>query len=184
MSAETAGTRQKSLKNFETIHPFLDGNGRTGRLLIILYLIGQDILLKPTLYLSDYLEKKRQEYFDSLNEARLKNDIVQWIRFFLGAVIETSKKGCHTFDGILSLWNEVNAALLSMGTKAKNASSLFSHLFQNPVLSLTNDTTLPGMSNKTLRRLVSELEEKKYLEETTGQGRNKSFVFKRYLNLF
>jgi Fic family protein len=169
---------------FETIHPFLDANGRTGRLLIILYLIENKILLKPTLYLSDYLEKKRQEYFDSLNEARKKNDIIQWIRFFLGAVVETAQKGWRTFESILNLWNEIDVVVHGMGARAKNASLLLSALFQNPLLELDNKIKIGGMSNRTLRYLVDEFQKQGILEERTGQKRNRAFVFKRYLDLF
>jgi Fic family protein len=169
---------------FETIHPFLDGNGRTGRLLILLYLIENKILQKPTLYLSDYLEKKRQEYFDSLNEARKKNDMIQWIKFFLGAVTDTSQKGYRTFENILSLWNELDAVVHGMGARAKNAGLLLSALFQTPLLELDNKTKIGGMSNRTLRYLVDEFQKQGILEERTGQRRNRAFAFKRYLSLF
>ena len=169
---------------FETIHPFLDGNGRTGRLLIILYLLEKKILLQPTLYLSDYFEKKRQEYFDSLNEARVKSDMEQWLSFFLGAVVATAGNGCKTFERILHLQNEVDEVVHSMGARAPHAHTLVEHLFETPVLSLDNDTVLPGMSNKTLRRLVQDFETSGYLVESTGRGRNKTFIFKKYLQLF
>src|SRR5690606_11234279 len=101
---------------FETIHPFLDGNGRTGRLLITLYLIAKGILDHPTLYLSDYLEEKRREYFDNLHAARVNNDLEYWVLFFLGAVCETAKKGTKVFSGILDLRRETDQLAKEAGS--------------------------------------------------------------------
>lgn len=169
---------------FETIHPFLDGNGRTGRLLVTLYLISNGILTYPTLYLSDYLEKNRREYFDSLDWARTKNDLTGWIKFFLGGVIETSKKGTNVFRSILELRDQVNQIANDAGARQGNIRALFDHLFQHPVLTLTNQTAVGDMSNKTLRRVVNEFVELGYLKESTGWKRNRVFVFERYLSLF
>jgi Fic family protein len=169
---------------FETIHPFLDGNGRTGRLLIVLYLIQNGLLLYPTLYLSDYLEKKRREYFDCLSGVRSSGGMTRWLIFFLGAVIETCKSGCKTFERILVLRNEVDEEILNAGSRGTKVNILFRAFFQNPVLELTNKSQLEGIPNRTLRRLVDEYVEKGFLVELSGKLRDRTFVFKRYLDLF
>ena len=96
---------------FETIHPFLDGNGRVGRLMITLYLVEKGILKKPILYLSDFFERNRMLYYDNLTRVREKNDLSQWLKFFLVGVIETAKNGINTFDSILKLQKEVEIKL-------------------------------------------------------------------------
>lgn len=169
---------------FETIHPFLDGNGRTGRLLIVLYLIQNELLLYPTLYLSDYLEKKRREYFDCLSGVRSSGGMERWLVFFLGAVIETCKTGCKTFEKILILRNEVDDEIRRSGSRGTKVNTLFRSFFHNPILELTNKSKLEGIPNRTLRRLVDEYVEKGFLVELSGKLRDRTFIFKRYLDLF
>lgn len=105
---------------FETIHPFLDGNGRTGRLLIILYLISAGLLNKPVLYISDFFERNRMSYYDSLLMVKQTNNITQWLKFFLSGVIETSKNSIKTFEEIIKLKNKVEGKLEKIGKKATN----------------------------------------------------------------
>ena len=169
---------------FETIHPFLDGNGRTGRLLIVLYMMQNELLLQPTLYLSDYLEKKRREYFDCLSGVRSTGGMKQWLVFFLGAVIETCKTGCGTFEKILTLRNQIDEEIRKAGPRASNVNILFRSFFQNPVLEMTKATTIETIPNRTLRRLIDEYVEKGYLVELTGKLRDRTFAFKRYVDLF
>lgn len=169
---------------FETIHPFLDGNGRTGRLLIVLYLIQNQLLLYPTLYLSDYLEKKRREYFDCLSGVRSSGGMDRWLVFFLGAVIETCKTGCKTFEKILILRNEVDEEIRRSGSRGTKVNTLFRALFQNPILELKRESAIEGLSARTLSRLVEEFVEKGFLVELSGKHRFRSFAFKRYLDLF
>jgi len=169
---------------FETIHPFLDGNGRTGRLLIILYLIQNELLLYPTLYLSDYLEKKRREYFDCLSGVRSSGGMERWLVFFLGAVIETCKTGCKTFEKILTLRNEVDEEIRLSGSKGTKVNTLFRALFQNPILELHRKSVVEGISDRTLSRLVDEYVKKGFLVELSGKRRFRTFAFKRYLDLF
>lgn len=169
---------------FETIHPFLDGNGRTGRLLIVLYLIQNELLLHPTLYLSDYLEKKRREYFDCLSGVRSSGGMEKWLIFFLGAVIETCKMGSKTFEKILVLRNEIDEEIRLSGSRGIKVNTLFRALFQNPILELSNTTKLEGISNRTLRRMVDEYIERGLMVELSGKLRNRTFAFKRYLDLF
>lgn len=119
---------------FETIHPFLDGNGRVGRLMITLYLVEKGILKKPILYLSDFFEKNRTLYYDNLTRVREKDDIVQWFNFFLVGVIETAKNSIETFDGILKLQKEAEAKIQELGSRSSNAGLIINHLFQRPII--------------------------------------------------
>lgn len=119
---------------FETIHPFLDGNGRIGRLLITLYLINRGILNKPSLYLSDYLEKHRVAYYDALTKVRASNDLVHWVIFFLEAVIETAESSKKTFQAIMSMRNELEAKMVTLGRRAENSRKLLLHLYSNPAI--------------------------------------------------
>ncbi|MCL2649130.1 MAG: Fic family protein, partial [Phycisphaerales bacterium] len=106
---------------FETVHPFLDGNGRIGRLLMPLYLVSNGLLAKPSLYLSDFFERNRASYYDALMRVRVSNDLIHWIRFFLNGVAETAVKGRDTFKSILALRTEVEAAILGLGKRVPNA---------------------------------------------------------------
>jgi len=169
---------------FETIHPFLDGNGRTGRLLITLYLIAKEILTYPTLYLSDYLDEKRQEYFNNLNAARSNNDLEYWVLFFLGAIVVTAKKGCSVFENILSLRQETEAQVLNLGRRAKRGSELLEHLYSSPSITVQKVTDHLGITVRPAGELVDKFVELGILEEMTGHKRNRVFQFSKYLDLF
>ena len=117
---------------FETIHPFLDGNGRTGRLLIILYLISTGLLNKPVLYISDFFERNRMSYYDSLSMVKQNDNITQWLKFFLNGVIETSKNSIKTFDEIIKLKKDVENKLTKIGKKAANGQRLLELLYSKP----------------------------------------------------
>jgi Fic family protein len=119
---------------FETIHPFLDGNRRIGRLLITLYLVEKDLLRKPTLYLSAHLEKYKGAYYDALTRVRESHDLGHWVRFLLTAILETAHKGKETFQAILALRSEVEQTTLRLGKKAERARSLLNHLYRKPLL--------------------------------------------------
>ncbi len=103
---------------FETIHPFLDGNGRIGRLLITLYLVEQDILSKPVLYISDYFERKKGQYYNYLMEVRLKGDLLKWLKFFLTGVIETAEDSIRVFKEIIQTKQDSEKKLFKLGKKA------------------------------------------------------------------
>ena len=117
---------------FETVHPFLDGNGRVGRLMITLYLVEKGILKKPILYLSDFFERNRTLYYDNLIIVREKNDIDQWFKFFLVGVIETAKSSTTTFNKILKLQQEVETRLQSLHSRSANAKILLNQLYHHP----------------------------------------------------
>jgi Fic family protein len=169
---------------FETIHPFLDGNGRVGRLMITLYLVSKGILKRPILYLSDFLERNRGLYYDNLMDVRLKGDLTKWFKFFLVGVIETAKSGINTFDGILQLQKQIDAKIHSMGSRAGNAQKIMFYLYQRPVIQAQMVSTVTGMSPATGYKLLADLESLGILKEVTGAQRGKLYVFKDYLDYF
>ena len=131
---------------FETIHPFLDGNGRVGRLLITLYLVNKGMLKRPILYLSDYFEKNRTYYYDHLTRVRTHNDINQWISFFLSGVIEISKKGVETFDAIMQLQKNMELKIQSLGTRGTEARMVVEFLYDQPVINAEKLGAITGRS--------------------------------------
>ncbi len=170
---------------FESIHPFLDGNGRIGRLLITLYLVSSGLLTKPSLYLSDYIEKHRQLYYDNLNNVRTKNDILQWIKFFLVGIIETSKNGIDTFKSILKLKEEIDdKKLVTLGAKLTNAKLLMKYLYKKPVVTAQEIKEQLNVSLPTANSLLADFEKLEILKEKTGWKRNREFEFTEYLDLF
>lgn len=169
---------------FETIHPFLDGNGRIGRLLITLYLVSKGLLRKPSLYLSDFFERNRASYYDALMAVRLQNDMSHWIIFFLSAVIETAGKGKETFEAILKLRQEMDALILSYGKRAENAQLLMNCLYRNPSITINVAAELLKVSHQTASSLLKKMEADGILIELTGYKRNQSFIFWKYLVLF
>ena len=169
---------------FETIHPFLDGNGRVGRLMITLYLVSKDILKKPILYLSDFFEKNRSLYYDNLMQARTRNNLNQWLKFFLVGVIETAKNSIKTFDGILQLQKQIDVKLQTLGSRAANGQKLILYLYQRPVVEIQKVSEITGTSAATAYKLIADFEKMEILTEITGSQRGKIFVFKDYLKLF
>jgi len=169
---------------FETIHPFQDGNGRIGRLLITLYLVSNNLLLKPTLYLSDFFEKHRGQYYDALTRVRESSDIGHWIRFFLKAVVDTAEKSKITFESILKLHREIENDLVTLGTRAENARKLMMHLYNEPVVTVKDVESTLNLKYTPANSLVNSLVEMGILEETTGFSRNRIFIFKRYVDTF
>ncbi len=169
---------------FESIHPFLDGNGRLGRLLITLYLVSERILEKPTLYLSDYFERHRGEYYDHLTRVREKNDLEGWLRFFFVGVIETAQSSIQTFENIVRLREHVNQTLPKLGKRAENGGILAKYLFAKPVITSGEIETACGFSTSTANRLIADFQSLGLLRELTGFHRNRRFSFAEYLGLF
>ncbi len=169
---------------FETIHPFLDGNGRIGRLMIPLYLISQGLLAKPSLYLSDFFERNRASYYDALMRVRTSDDLVHWVRFFLNGVLQTATKGRDTFQQILALRTEVERTVLGLGKRADRAREALSLLYRRPVVDAADLERGLGISTPTANALIKSLMEKEILVEITGQQRGRIYAFQRYLNLF
>jgi Fic family protein len=169
---------------FETIHPFLDGNGRVGRLLITLYLVSRGILKQPILYLSDFFEQNRMLYYDNLTRVRTHNNINQWLKFFLTGVIETAKKGVTTFNGIMQLQKILDTKIKSLGSRSGDARKVIDYLYTQPIIEVDKVEELIQKSNVTAYKLLANLEELNILKEISGAQRNKLYVFKDYLDLF
>lgn len=169
---------------FETIHPFLDGNGRVGRLLIPLYLVSKGILGRPILYLSDFFETHRGLYYDNLMNVREKNDINQWFKFFLVGIIETTKKGISTFDSILQMQKQNDTKIQSLGSRAANAQKITNYLYQRPVINADKVSEIAGISMPSAYKLIGVMEEIGILKEVTGGQRGRVYVFEDYIKLF
>ena len=162
----------------------LDGNGRIGRLLITLHLVELGILKKPTLYLSDFFERNKGKYYDGLTFVRTRNDLDQWILFFLSAVIETAKKSKDTFEDIIALRSRYEKQIMGLGRRAKLAHSLLIELFSSPATNVAKAAKHLKISLSPANTLVNEMEKLKILKEMTGFSRNRIFYLHDYLNLF
>ncbi|MBN2262239.1 MAG: Fic family protein [Prolixibacteraceae bacterium] len=169
---------------FETIHPFLDGNGRVGRLLIPLYLVSKGILQKPVLYLSDFFEKNRQLYYDNLTTVREKNDLAQWFKFFLVGVTETAKNGIFTFDNILQLQKQIDNDIQLLGSRALKAKKVIEYLYKRPMITAAKVSEVASISMPSSYKLISDLEKLNILNEKTGGQRSRVYAFDNYLNLY
>lgn len=170
---------------FETIHPFLDGNGRIGRLLITLFLVDQKILNKPLLYLSAFFEKNKSLYYDNLTVVRTKNDMIQWLKYFLVGVAETADNATQTLSDILALKAKLEQQIsASFGKRSNTAARLLQYLFKKPVVHVNQVKDLNKSSYKSANDLVSEFVNAGILKEMTGQNRNRVFVFDEYLKMF
>ena len=170
---------------FETIHPFLDGNGRIGRLLITLFLVSEGILNQPLLYLSSFFEKNKGLYYDNLTRVRTHNDMLQWIKYFLAGVEQTAAQAVTTLKGVLSLKVTMEEKINgNFGRRSPNAHLLLKHLFQTPVTTIDAASRLCGLSFKSTSDLIAKMQEHDILKEVTGQQRNRLFVFEPYIKIF
>jgi Fic family protein len=170
---------------FETIHPFLDGNGRTGRLLITLYLVSAGVLENPLLYLSDYFEKNKTLYYDNLELVRTKNDLGQWLKFFLTGIIQTAEKGVSTLSQITELKTSIESEnILTMGKRAKKGLVLLHALFSEPQITIKDIQRIIDLSPTAANDMAQTFVAAGILKEITGQGRNRIFIFENYLKLF
>lgn len=169
---------------FETIHPFLDGNGRIGRLMIPLYLISQGVLDKPSLYISDFFERHRTAYYDALMAVRTRNDLLHWILFFLSAVEETSQRGATVFRQILTFREQAQAKVITLGRRSELAGRLLKLLYSNPIQTAQTIEHALGSSKATVNALIKDFEELGLLQETTGRQRDRIYRMSEYLALF
>jgi Fic family protein len=166
---------------FETIHPFLDGNGRLGRLLISFYLYWKGELHKPLLYLSFFLKKFRQEYYDRLNMVRENGDYEQWIAFFLKGIAETAESAVETAKKILELQHSDRKLLWKKKISSPLAVGILEKLFYIPYVSVNDIAKEFEISFQAAATLVSQLEDVEILREITGRKRDKRYVYKQYL---
>lgn len=170
---------------FETIHPFLDGNGRIGRLLITLFLIEKKVLNKPLLYLSSYFEQDKNLYYDNLTRVRSRNELLQWIKYFLTGITQTSKKATETLSKILELKSNTERMIQQdFGKRIKAGLILHDALLKQPLLSIKEVQTICNLSAKSAGELVKLFEDNGLLKEFTGHFRNRIYSYEPYLNLF
>ncbi len=169
---------------FETIHPFNDGNGRIGRILIVLHLMQMGILSKPTLYLSDFFDKHKSAYYDALMFVGERDDLDQWILFFLSGVVETAKKGRSIFQDIIELRSQYEQKLLNLGGRAKTANKLLQFSFSHPAFDTVTVSDYLNISRSSANILVKQMSSMGILKESTGFSRNRIFTLHQYLDLF
>jgi len=171
---------------FETIHPFCDGNGRLGRLLITLYLVSFELLSKPALYLSDFFERNKGEYYDSLMAVRTTNNMMEWIRFFLIGVKETAERSIQVLRDILTLKEQIERKKLPHlhTRKLDNAENLMKFLYSRPVTNIYAVSKLLNIKHNTASSLVKDFERFGILKEISGHKRNRLYLFEPYVKLF
>ncbi len=170
---------------FETIHPFLDGNGRLGRLLITLYLVDTKVMDKPLLYLSDFFDRNKQLYYDNLMVVRHKNDLRQWVLFFLVAVKETAEKAAATLQEIIRMKGKLEKTfVLGMGRRAGSAQQLLDSLFAEPVITSKSAAGELHLTPKATNKLIEDFVTAGILKEITGLQRGRVYTFHNYIDLF
>ena len=169
---------------FESIHPFLDGNGRIGRLLIPLYIQSKGMLDKSCLYISDYIERNKDTYYDLLTRVRTHNDMIGWIKFFLEAIIETSKIAKDKFRKVVEFTVEMDKIIMELSVKPENAKKVIDVLYDEPILTRNKMAEKTKIKLTTINGVVNSLLEKQVIKETTGYSRNQIFAFEKYINLF
>ena len=170
---------------FETIHPFLDGNGRIGRVLITFLLCEKQVLMKPILYLSHFFKQNRQQYYERLQSVRDTGDWEQWLIFFLRGVVEVSWQATETARRILSLREDHRHTITEhLGRAAGNGHRVLDHLYQHPIVSVSDVRKLIEVSNPAANNLVARLVDTDVLREYTGYSRNRKFIYQSYIDLF
>jgi len=171
---------------FETIHPFLDGNGRLGRLMISLYLAATGLLGKPALYLSDYFERNKTAYVDNLMAVREGNHLRAWLIFFLHGVEETARGAASVFRSILEIKTRIESEVLPHFSSRRLAGTrvLVRSLYAQPIVDVKRAAKIIGGTGNTASSLISDLVSQNVLVEVTGRQRNRIFAFEQYLALF
>jgi Fic family protein len=170
---------------FETIHPFLDGNGRIGRLMITLYLIGNKIIERPLLYLSDFFEKHKGLYYDNLMGVRRNNNLVQWIKFFLEAVNQTCQVAAQSLQRIMQLRHDCEGIrIIGLGKRMPKAKKLLDHLFAQPIVTAKDVSDALQLSQVSSYKLIADFIHTGILKEVTGYKRNRYFHFQEYIDIF
>ena len=168
---------------FETIHPFLDGNGRLGRLLITFLLCAQGSLREPIIYLSLYFKTNRAAYYELLDRVRTKGDWEAWLDFFLVGVRDTSEQAAHAAREILRLFNDDQRKIETLGRPAASVLRVFQHMQRNPIVAIPSAAKRIGISAPTVAKSLGHMIDLGILEETTGRERHRLFVYRRYLDI-
>lgn len=168
---------------FETIHPFLDGNGRIGRLLITLFLMKEQVLSTPALYISYFLKKNRVEYYDRMTEIREKGDYEQWVNFFLQALADCAEDATATIDELNALHSKNAAKIAAMGRAAKNVLLVFAYLEANPIIEIRKTAQALGITFNTVSGAVERLSDIGVLVKTNNASRNRTFAYEEYLGI-
>jgi Fic family protein len=168
---------------FETIHPFLDGNGRLGRLLITLLLVGEQVLKEPLLYLSLYFKTRRDEYYDRLQQVRLRGDWEGWLRFFLQGVYETGQQAVETVRQLLALFEVDRERIRGLGRITGSCLQVHELLTRSPIQSIPQATAQLGINRTTISNCFRELRALGIAREITGNRRNRLFLYDRYVAL-
>ena len=168
---------------FETIHPFLDGNGRMGRLLITLFLMENKLLSSPSLYISYYLKKNRIEYYDRMSEVRKSGNYEQWVEFFLRAISECADNAVVTVEKLDALHRYNEEKIQSLGRAAKNSLKLFYYLEANPIIDIGKTASALGVAYNTVSSAIQRLEGLNILVRTSDKNRNRIFSYEAYLNI-
>ncbi|HJA81939.1 MAG TPA: Fic family protein [Candidatus Mediterraneibacter intestinipullorum] len=166
---------------FETIHPFLDGNGRVGRLLITLFLMKKKVLTTPALYISYFLKKNRVEYYDRMTEVRVKGNYEQWVKFFLEALTDSAKDAADTIDELVVLHDKNVDIISRMGRAAKNIMLVFNYLEANPIIEIRKTAEALGFTFNTASSAVNRLVDTGILARTSIASRNRTFAYEAYL---
>lgn len=168
---------------FETIHPFLDGNGRIGRLLITLFLMETKVLTTPALYISYFLKKNRVEYYDRMTEVRSKGNYEQWITFFLHALTDSAEDAISAIEELTALHNANISQISQMGRASKNALLVFQYLEANPIIEIGKTAEALGITFNTVSNAVRHLVDANILVQTSNTSRNRTFSYEAYLNI-
>ncbi len=169
---------------FESIHPFLDGNGRTGRILIPIYLLSEGIINKPCFYISDYIEKNKDAYYDFLSRVRTNNDMISWIKFFLEATIETAKTARVKFENVIKFTNEMNNKIMELPIRPDNSKKVIDLLYNEPRVNRNIISEKTGIKMTTIDNIIKIFVNEGILVETTGFKRNQIYLFEKYIKLF
>ena len=168
---------------FETIHPFLDGNGRVGRLLIMLFLIDKKVLTTPALYISYFLKKYQSEYYSRLSEVRIKGNFEQWVKFFLRAINESAQDAVRTIDELSNLHDKNKASIRGLGRARISTLRVFEYLESHPIIDISKTASALELSFNTVSNAVERLVNLGILVSTKNASRNRVFAYKEYLEI-
>ncbi|MFC1596041.1 Fic family protein [Candidatus Margulisiibacteriota bacterium] len=169
---------------FENIHPFLDGNGRIGRLLITFYLCHKGVLKKPLLYLSDFFKQFRQDYYDRLHNIHEKDEVEGWLKYFLTGIEQTANKAVLTVKKIQELRERDIQKIMQLGRTSETALSLLNSLYRTPLVRVKDIEKITSLKNPNALVLTDRMEKLGILKEITGKKRNRVYQYQKYIKIF